>query len=107
MTKMIMAVIPREQVECVLSALIDAGHTATYSESRGGMLRQSQQMLFIAVKAEHLQKVLAIIRENCRSETHAESSDIEPGGLSRTLPVTADLGGAVVFVWELDRFETY
>ena len=41
MKKMVMAVVPRDQASRVLECLVDAGYSATYMESRGGMLRQS------------------------------------------------------------------
>jgi len=105
--KMVMAVVPRDEAGHVLEALVTAGHTATFSDSRGGMLRQAQQMLFIAVEKKDLERVLAIIRDNCHSQIVVESS--EPRTLFSLGPVsvTAELGGAVVFIWDLDRFETY
>lgn len=107
MTKMVMAVVPRDEAERVLDALIDAGHTATFTESRGGMLRQSQLTLFIAVKREALEKVLTIIRENSRTKVQVDSGETADSVSLGPIPVTAELGGAVVFIWDLDRFETH
>jgi uncharacterized protein YaaQ len=106
--KMVMAVVPRDEAERVLEALVSAGLTATFTDSRGGMLRQAQETLFIAVKDEDLEQVLTIIHDSCHSHVHVESS--ESGGepfSSHPAPGTAELGGAVAFVWDLDRFETY
>lgn len=106
--KMVMAVIPRDEAEDVLHALINAGHTATFTESRGGMLRQAQKTLFIAVRAKDLEKILGIICNSCRSPAHVESAG--PGRASLapySESVTTALGGAVVFVWNIERFETY
>jgi len=52
MNKMVMSVIPRDEAEMVLAALINGGHTATFLETKGGILRQSQYTLFTAVKEE-------------------------------------------------------
>jgi uncharacterized protein YaaQ len=107
--KMIMAVVPREEAECVLQGLINAGYAATFTESRGGMLRQAQHMIFIAVKAQDVEDVLGVIRSQCHSLAQIASNG--PGALrSPTSPhqaTSAELGGAVVFVWDLERFETY
>ena len=106
--KMIMAVVPRDNAECVLQALVAAGHTTTFVESRGGVLRQTKKMLFIAVKHEDLEQVLAIIQDSCRCQDQAAPASAEEGGLSPTsAAVPADLGGTPVFVWDLDRFEIY
>ncbi|MBN1178892.1 MAG: cyclic-di-AMP receptor [Anaerolineae bacterium] len=106
--KMIMAVVSRDETERVLDALVNAGFTATFSESRGGMLRQAQSMLFIAVEKAELDRALGIIAETCHSRVAVESSEAEqfPSFL-RPKPVTAELGSAVVFVWDIDRFETF
>jgi len=103
-TKMIMTVVSHEEAQNVLDALVGAGHTATFLESRGGMLRQRQLTLFIAVDKEDLEKVLSMIKEHCHRKAAVES-----GGEGETGPraVTTQLGGAAVFVWDLDRFEIY
>jgi uncharacterized protein YaaQ len=104
--KMVMAVVPRDEAGHVLEALVAAGHTATFSESRGGALRQAQQTLFIAVERVNLERVLTIIRKSCRSQVTLETAEAEER-LSPAAPSTAEVGGAVVFVWDLDRFEIY
>ena len=105
---MVMAIVPRDEAGYVLNALIAAGYTATFIESRSGVLRQAQQMLFIGVQDENLEQVLGIIRDNCHSHVAVESGEpVEsPFSLGPT-PVTAELGGAVVFIWNLERHETY
>ncbi len=104
---MVMAVVPRDEAGRVLEALVAAGHTATFADSRGGMLRQAQQMLFIAVEEKDLEQVLAIIRDNCHSQVVVEPGEPRTPFSLSPVPVTAELGGAVVFIWDLDRRETY
>jgi uncharacterized protein YaaQ len=105
--KMVMAVVPRDEAECVLEALVAAGFTATFTESRGGMLRQAQYMLFIAVEKEALEQVLTIIQDSCHSQVCVEHSEPgEPSSLGRASVMT-EVGGAAVFIWDLDRFRVY
>jgi uncharacterized protein YaaQ len=106
--KMVMVVVPADSAERVLDALVNAGHSATYAETRGGMLRQSQRSLFIAVSDPQLDEVLEIIKQNCR--TRVEMSTHPKEGLvgePEVTPVTADLGGAVAFIWDINRIETF
>ena len=109
MRKMVMAVVPRDQADVVMEALIAAGYTATFTDSRGGMLRQAQQMLFIAVRERDLERILAIIRDNCRTQVEVESAEEGASNGLRHRPerVTTYVGNAVIFVWDLERFETY
>jgi uncharacterized protein YaaQ len=109
--KMVMAIIDREEAPRVLEALISAGHSATFNDSRSGFLRQSKQTLFIGVQAEKVDHVLSIIRNNCRShvESRESATDEAADAILRVAPrrTFAEVGSAAVFVWEIDRFETY
>ncbi len=104
--KMVMAIVDRDDGDRVIGALVDAGYTATYGDSRGGVLRRSQKTLFIAVERDKLEEVLGILRKSCRSclDMGENSSDRVPFG---PIPATPEVGGSVVFVWDLERFEKY
>ena len=104
--KMVMAIIPSDEADRVLGALVNAGHTATYGASRGGVLRQAQRTLFIAVEHEKLEEVLNIVRQSCRIPLGEGEESRDQFSLG-PIPVTAELGGAVVFVWDLEKVETY
>lgn len=105
MDNMVMAVIPRDEGEIVLNALIDAGHTATFIETKGGVMRQSQYTLFIVVQDKHLETICKIIEANCKVDMVIEEGS-EQTGESDTIN-TNKLGGAVVFVWKLHRIMNY
>ncbi len=105
--KMLMAVIPRDEAGRVLEALVATGHTATFSSSRGGMLRQAQEMLFIAVEEGVLEEVLSIIRDNCHSHVAVEPGESKISLSPGPAPVTTRLGGAVIFIWDIERQVTY
>jgi uncharacterized protein YaaQ len=109
MMKMVMAVVSRDQADRVLDKLISAGHGATFTESRGGMLRQAQQLIFIAVEENRVEGVIEIIRRECRSRVEVSERGAREGPLrsSDTATTTTEVGYAVVFVWDLERFETY
>lgn len=105
--KMMMVVVPSNNADQVLDALVNEGHTATYAETHGGMLQQSQYSLFIAVEDQELEKVLDIIKTTCRTRIEMSSQAPQDQSSNIRVPVTADLGGAIVFIWDIDRIETY
>lgn len=111
--KMVMTIIPQREAERVIHNLIRADFTATIVDSYSGVLRQAQKMLFIVVPAVQLDEVLDIIRSNCREEVEVGSQEmgelsiVTPPLTLGSRPVTAEMGGAVVFIWELDHVETY
>ncbi len=104
---MILAIVPQDEAESVLKALVGAGYTTTFVHSRGGALRQAQQMLFTAVAEREMENVLALIREHCRTPVQAEAAQAEQQLSAGDIPVTTRLGGAIIFVWELEQFEVY
>lgn len=105
--KMVMAVVPSSNAEDVLDALVNRGYTATYAQTKGGMLRQSQYSLFIAVKKDELEIVLNIIKKSCRTQVKMSTLPAEDEEVSDTSPVIADLGGAIAFVWDINQIETF
>ena len=107
MKKMVMAVVPRDKAEYVVGALVDTGYAVTYTESRGGMLRQSQWTLYITTEVQKLEAVLGIIRNYCRTKVEIETENTEDGSDLKAEPVIADVGWAIVFIWNLDGFEKY
>ena len=103
--KMVMAIIRRDEAPHVLDALVAAGHTATFGDSRGGVLRQAYQTLFIGAQEEDLDTVLDIVRHNCRSRLPLEDA-ASPDRFGLPRQSAAIVGGAVIFVWSVDHFET-
>ena len=107
--KMVMAVVSRDQADLVLDSLVAAGYAATFTESRGGMLRQAQQMLFLGGNAGQVPAVLEIIRSRCRTSVDV-AADVGEGPTGKSEASThtvAEVGYAAVFVWDLDRIELY
>ena len=109
MKKMVMAVVSRDQASRVLDRLITSGYGATFTESRGGVLQQAQQMLFVAVDSDKVENVLSIIKDECKTRVEvSKHSDMLNGfPIHHTETTTAEVGYAVVFVWDLDHFDTY
>lgn len=105
--KMVMAVVSRDQANHVLEMLITSGYPVTIAESRGGVWRQAQYTLYVGVDDDAVDDVLRIIRENCRAQVEVETDDAAKARSPESIQVMADLGGAVVFVWDVERMETY
>jgi uncharacterized protein YaaQ len=105
--KMVMAIVHRGETARVMEALIAANFAVTFNDSRGGMLRQASQTLFIGVEAERLQNVLSIIKDNCHSHVSMESTEIDVSSAMLPTRSWTQVGGAVVFVWNIEQFEIY
>ncbi len=101
MEKMIMAVISRDEAEKVLDALINNGFTATFAETKGGMLRQSQYTLFSAVKSEAVDQVCELIKRNCLTEVEIDDDSLAQQELAEDSG-SAKVGGAIIFIWDIN-----
>lgn len=99
--KMIMAVVPKKYGDDALSALINAGFTATYYETRGGMLRQSQYTLHIAVHDDAVPVVLKLLNEATTEEILVHQGF----GLVEDPAEIVGKSGSVAFIWSLDSFK--
>lgn len=107
--KMVMTVVSRDQSDRVLDKLIAAGYGATFTDSRGGMLRQAQRMVFIAADSDNVDDVVAIIQQTCRSKVEVSEQQVAAMGQAKQdrATTTTEVGYAVVFVWDLEHFETF
>jgi uncharacterized protein YaaQ len=105
--KMIMVVVHRDDAPALLDALVASGYHATFMDCRGGFLRQGRVSIFMGAQPEEVSGVLDVIRNHCRAETEIEPAHSVEGTPVETAPVRVSVGGAVVFVWDIERFETY
>jgi len=106
---LIIAIIGDEDAGRVTEALAESGYKSTRVSTASGFLRMSNTTLLIGVESEQVDDVLGIIKANCRS--HVELAPPLPTGENLgppTFPVEArevEVGGAVVFVLGVKRFE--
>jgi len=106
MDNMVMAVIPRDEAEQVISALIESGYPSTVLKTKGGVLRQSQSTLLIVVADHELEKVIQVIETNCKVDMQLNSENLNLNN-NEHLPTSNKLGGAVVFVWKTSEVKSY
>ncbi|RLC69475.1 MAG: hypothetical protein DRI26_09035 [Chloroflexi bacterium] len=101
--KIIAAMVQDQDVDELLGALTERGFRATKIHTTGGFLRHSSSMLFIGVETDEMvEDALALIRAHC----HPRRQLVYPHGT--TLPeeaIEVEVGGAVIFVWEAERYE--
>ncbi len=102
--KMVMAIVQQQETARVLEALITAGYGVTSTESRGGMLRQTSQTLLIGVDDAQLADVVSIIKQNCRSRVAMDSTQVQDSSPGRPTRSWTQVGGAVVFIWNVQEF---
>ncbi len=92
-TKLVVAVVQKENSDAVVNAVMDAGYRLTRIDTAGGFLRRGNATLLIGVEASRLNDVLALIHANCQPRN-------EPDPIQQGMPMY----GATVFVVNASHF---
>jgi uncharacterized protein YaaQ len=108
--KLIVSIVNSDDARGLTDALMQEGHRATTISTTGGFLRQGNATILIGTEDETVDDVLEIIRSNCRTRSQYVNPlppVMESGELYMPSPVEVQVGGAVVFVLNVDRAERF
>jgi uncharacterized protein YaaQ len=106
--KLLIAIVQDEDTDALTQALVSAGHRFTKISTTGSFLRTGNTSLMIGIEDQHVASVLALLRRTCRRRTQIAvpySPALEPGLLYMPENFEVEVGGAVVFVANVSRFE--
>lgn len=104
--KLIIAIINHDDANDVSKALVQGGFSSTRLSTTGGFLMAGNVTILVGVEDEKVQAVLDIIREKSHSRKEIVNSTVEMGyGHYPVMPMEVTVGGATVFVVDVDRFE--
>jgi uncharacterized protein YaaQ len=106
--KLVVAVVHNEDARVLIDALLAHEYRATWLHSSGGFLKQSNATILLGVNEAKVEEVVALVRDNCHSRTQTVSPIppiMEPGEFFMPYPLEVEVGGAVVFVLPVERFE--
>jgi uncharacterized protein YaaQ len=106
--KLVIAVVQGEDASQTVQALSNAGISVTKMASSGGFLQQGNATLLIGVDEDKVEAAMELIRENCRERSQYMTPMppmVEPGEFFMPYPVEVQVGGATVFVVDVERFE--
>lgn len=105
--KMIIAVINNSDRAQLTAALVHEGFTATRLASTGSFLRAGNTTFLLGVKEADVSKVMAIFEEHCSSRQEPVSPLwLAEAGIEPVFPgpLSVTVGGATVFVIDVDQF---
>lgn len=105
--KLLFAIVQNDDQKTLTYALTEKNISVTRIASTGGFLRGGNSTLMIGVEAVKLAETLEIIREHSsrRQVVTVPATGIPHNIDSAAMPMTVSVGGATVFV--LDVQETY
>ncbi len=106
--KLIVAIVQDEDTDALTDGLIQAGYRFTKMSTTGSFLRTGNTGLLIGVEDEQVHPVMDLLKKHCRRRTQIAvpySPALEPGLLYMPENFEVEVGGAVVFVLPVARFE--
>jgi uncharacterized protein YaaQ len=104
--KLLIAVINKRDDRRLRDALIEGGLRFTEISSTGGFLREGNVTMLIGVEEKDVETALSLIREHCRPREEAVNvapPDTRLYASPVGEPVTIQVGGAQVFVLDVER----
>lgn len=104
--KMIMAIVNSDDANAVVQNLMKAHFSVTRLASSGGFLRAGNVTILVGVEDEKVQEVIDIIHKYSKSRKQMIPTAAEAGmNFYPAMPVEIVVGGATIFVLNVDRFE--
>jgi len=104
--KLLVIIASSEDADALIRRLVERGYPATKVSSTGGFLRRGNATIFSGVDAQDVDLVINIVRSECRARTEMVPMPALPlPGSMPSEPRQVRLGGAIVFVLPVERFE--
>ena len=105
--KLLVIIASNDDADSLIRKLVERGYPATKVSSTGGFLKRGNATIFSGVDAEDVDRVIAIIRTECRARTELVPIPALPlpGSMAPSEPRQIRVGGAIVFVLPVERFE--
>jgi len=105
--KLIYAIVRDEDGHRVMKELNNNGFGFTKLASTGGFLRSGNTTLIIGVEEEQVDAVIKVVKSECesRKQVIVSSAPMVGMGSYTSVPITVDVGGATIFVMDVERFE--
>ena len=104
--KLVLAIINSDDANDVVNNLMQKRYSVTRLATTGGFLKTGNTTIIVGVDEEKVQTVIDLIRELChsRKEMIPAATDVSYGYYP-TMPVEVTVGGATIFVVDIERFE--
>ncbi len=104
--KMILAIINQDDANTVVNSLMKEGFHATKLATTGGFLRAGNMTILIGTEDDKVNNVIEIIRKHSHSRKQIipATTDLN-SGVFPTMPVEVTVGGATLFVMNVEQFE--
>ncbi len=108
--KLIIAIVQDEDASKLVSTLMNEGYGVTKLATTGGFLRAGNTTLLVGVEDQKLDGAMGIIEKICRSRKQIATAPTPMSGSAGAYvpyPIEVMVGGATVFVMDVDQFKKF
>lgn len=108
--KLVLAIVQEKDVGRLIDALTEDGIQATMLASTGGFLREGNSTILTGVEDQQVEQVLATVQRCCHRREQFVSPmppAVEPVDSYVTYPVKVEVGGAIVFVLQVEQMTRF
>jgi len=105
--RLISAVIQEQDLENSLSVLTNLGFSVTHLPSSGGFLSRRSITLLIGLTAGQEKTVFDALSTSCKKRVEYVSTPLVAGPVPFPNPIPVNVGGATVFVFEVEKYEEF
>lgn len=105
--KLVIAIVQDDDASDLIEVITDKGFRVTKLATTGGFLKAGNTTLLIGVEKIKVDEVLAIIEEVCKTRKQIITSPASVAGSTGVFmpfPIEVNVGGANVFVVDVDKF---
>lgn len=108
-TKLVIAIVQDEDAPALSDAVVARGYRVTRMHTVGGFLRKGNATILIGVEERQISELLTVIRQTCRTRMAflTATYPVEMAEPFLSEPIEVQVGGAVVFIVDVERFEQF
>lgn len=104
--KLIIAIVQDQDTASLVDDLTENEFRVTKLSSTGGFLKSGNTTLLIGIEEDRVKDVIKVIEDNCKTREITTSllSVSMPGDTYMPYPLEVKIGGATLFILDVDQF---
>ena len=105
--KLVIAMVQDDDAMDLVDAITEAGFRVTKLATTGGFLKSGNTTLMIGVEADKVQRVIDVVEDVCKTRKQIITTPTPITGnvdIYMSYPIEIEVGGATIFVIDVDQF---
>lgn len=105
--KLIIVIVQDDDAGDLIDILTDGGFRVTKLATTGGFLKAGNTTLIIGVEEKDVDRIVDIIKDECKTREQIVTSPSSVAGSTGVYvpyPIDIEVGGATIFVVDVDKF---